>query len=82
MTFILVVKYTASMGECKGGKTPKARTVEYTDRNCKDRCNITPNCTGYELSNIADACGTITSEGATGDGDMFVTCFMKQTGIY
>ena len=84
MTSILVLEYTSSVGECKGGKTPQnlGRT-HYYDRDCKDRCTITPNCTAYDLPpEFLKECATFTSEGATGDGNKFVTCYMKKTGIY
>ena len=101
MTSILVEGYTASKGFCMGGSNPgkngkwtgkdaQAGMVGYEDRNCKERCDKAPTCTGFNFPVYppdATMCGTIDSVGATGDGTAdpsvgIAKCYMKQAGIY
>ena len=95
MTSILVEGYTASKGFCMGGSNPgkgkaAAGAVWHQDRNCKECCDKTPTCTGFNFPVYpadTNMCATIDSVGATGDGTAdpsvgIATCYMKQAGIY
>ena len=75
--------YKKSTGACRGGNSPanRAGSVNYKDRNCKDRCDISNTCTGYVLPvDGSEWCETYASVGATGDGRNSFECFMKHTG--
>ena len=59
-----------------------ARGALFWDRDCRDRCDILHECTGYALPDTpgVNQCATYTSAGASGDGQAGTKCHMK--GIY
>ena len=73
-----------SSGACRGGNYPKndAGKHIFTDKDCRERCNENPTCSGFVLPNDgASWCETFTSIGATGDGRSQFTCFMKPGNV-
>merc|ERR1719499_2765416 len=73
-------EYHASVGACRGGKSPNnnAGLKFYSNRNCRALCNATENCTGYVLPvNNSNWCETYTSSQASGDGRTSFKCYMK-----
>ena len=55
----------------------------FADRDCRDRCDASSNCTGYNLpvNGSANWCETYTSAGASGDGRADFKCYMKGIDI-
>ena len=63
--------YQETVGYCRGGSSPgnAAGKKDFHDRNCRDRCDALPTCTGYNLPlDGSNWCETYTSPGASGQG--------------
>ena len=66
------MQYHESTGYCRG--SPEV----FYDRDCRDRCDALPTCTGYVLPvDGSNLCGTYKSAGASGDGRAGYKCYMK-----
>ena len=69
-------------GACRDEAGKVKGVTLYKGRDCKERCNIDPKCTGYLLtlneSSYWNWCETYTSAGLKGNGVRGYTCNMKQ----
>ena len=85
---IFVRHFTVNqVGLCSGGNSPQNNAglqinsglQIYYNADCKALCAADPGCTGYAVAvDVSDpSCGTYTSVGISGNGDIGYMCFVK-----
>ena len=77
--------YTSFIGDCSANNNTDSHAEEkkYKDRDCKDRCDQSTDCTAYSISSQGEnLCKIYTLIGMFGNGNTTHKCYVKITGCF